>query len=516
MNRNLKGLLVAVLALSAGQVQAAAAAKPVKKDATNRTFLSMRAHGVNLPMESTGFNELAGRKAGDKFGANFAVTGFYSSTVDGKNNQSPYFLFQDAKEAKFGTDALTAFGTNVDGSMDYGQIVHVRNAAGNDATNLADATGFTLALDPRQTSYGVRLDYHQDLHKIVKGLYLRANLPVVRAENDLRAVVNGGTVATIGSAPGSPGAFTVSGAAATKTINDVIVAYFKGNLIGLKVLNQQAALKFGKIDGKRSETGVADIDVQLGYKFVDKAKYSAALGLGVTIPTGNKQTGEYAFAPVVGNGGHFGLGGDLCAGAQVWSEKESNVRLNLHLRYRYLFESSEKRILGLRGNDKVAIDLAQYKLLGDATTMLLPAANILTQDVNVTPGSQLDGVLGLAYNSGGFSVDLGYNMYFREEEGVKVKTELAAAKYGLPTGALLAADNAALAGAALNLSKDNVDTTAATTPSQFTNSVFGGANYIFRSWDCPLMLGLGGNYEFASKRSAFSQWGVWGKVGIGF
>src|SRR3990172_8830732 len=84
MNKMLKGLLVALLAVSAAQLEAH----------TNKTFLMPRPHGVNLPMEYTTFCELINRKAEDKFGGNFQVTGFYQASTDG-DDVAKYFLFKN-------------------------------------------------------------------------------------------------------------------------------------------------------------------------------------------------------------------------------------------------------------------------------------------------------------------------------------------------------------------------------------------------------------------------------------
>jgi hypothetical protein len=62
----------------------------------------------------------------------------------------------------------------------------------------------------------------------------------------------------------------------------------------------------------------------------------------------------------------------------------------------------------------------------------------------------------------------------------------------------------------------NLNLASASTGSQFTNAIFGGAGYVFKNWDCPLMLGVGGKYEFANNNNALEQWGVWLKAGVGF
>ncbi len=505
-NKMLKSLLVAALTLSAAHLSA--------DSSTNKTFLMPRPVGVNAGMQSTTFYDLVNRKAHDKFGANFEVTGFWQESTDGKE-QGKYFLADSKSTIDVGRSAAAAAvpnyraGTSVDASL----LVHNRGAAG-----VADAANaVTLSLDPRQEVYGVRLDYHQDLHKLVKGLYLSANLPVVNVSNDPRLKI------------ASSGTAGVGGTAAVETR---LASYFAGGSAAAATpvpADAQVALTKGKI-AKRSESGVADIDVVLGYKFLNKAKYHAGLGVALTIPTGNTATGEYMMEPMVGNGKHWGLGFDFCGGARLWENEESSIKLNLALKYRYLFENDERRTLGLTGATQVPnANLSQYQLLGlnGATAALVPAANVTNQAVNVTPGSQFDGDLSLSYHRGGFSVDLGYNLYAREGEDVKLKGAGITNQYYAIASRLFDATGPFDATAQANvetyvngntnrLTNANLNLAGAATGSQFTNAIFGGAGYVFKNWDCPLMLGVGGKYEFANNNNALEQWGLWLKAGVGF
>lgn len=511
MNKMLKGLLVALLAVSAAQVKAH----------TNKTFLMPRPHGVNLPMEYTTFDELVSRRDECKFGGNLQITGFYQDSTNG-DDLAKYFLFKDKSTIKLTKDVgAPAFATSTAVDLDLGYIIH---DGANNGPRSAD-----IHLDPEQTAYGVRFDYHQDLDKILKGLYLRANLPVVHVKNEVNLRV---------SATGDFPAGTAN--AAAQPIKTTLENFFNGTFENTTVAaNAQSKLTHAKMTGDHSETGVADIDIALGYKFLNKECYHAALAIAFTIPTGNEADGVYVFEPIVGNGKHWGLGGDFCAGARVWGDMCHNLKVHLKIKYRYLFESSEKRTLGIKGRN-----WGQYHLLvpanvaNNAATSLIPAANITTKNVDVTPGSQFDGILGLAYNNGGLSLDLGYNLYFREREDVHLKDTIVDGQFAIaarnlsvaigghngllnvatftPANVTDGVDGGAAAGALSIITKDTLDTAVAETPSQTTHSIYGNLGYIFREWDYPLMLKLGGKYEFASKNSALEQWGIWGGVGIGF
>lgn len=429
MNKNFKSLLIALLTVSA-----TAAAH------TNKTHMQLRNQALtNLPLEQTIIKERTVAKLEDRFGGTVSATGFYGQTTKAKET-GKYFGFNNKNEIKIGAAATDDLA---------GDKVIVAGAAA------------TVKLEPEAVNYGVTFGYNQNLSKIVNGLNLKVTVPVERSESDAKMTVAG-------------------------TDKDNVIKYFKG-----EYTTGQAALSNAKINGKQSTTGVANIDAQIGYKFLDKEAYNAGLNVGVVIPTGKDVKGVYAFEPQVGSN-HWGLGAGLEAQARVWGNENHNVKLNFATNYRYMFEATEKRTLGLKG-----INWAQYHRTAVGVTET-PVANVLTPDVNVTPGSQLDTILGLAYNNGGLTADLGYNMYFAEQESVKLKGAIAD-----KVVSVLATTHA-------------VDATVAETPAQFTHSIYGGLGYSFKEWEYPVTFGLGGKYEFASKNSAMEGWQGWAKAGLSF
>lgn len=494
MNKSIKSLLIVALTLSAQNVGAY----------TNKTFMQPRNQAlVNLPLIKTTWCERIGAKLEDRFGGNLEVVGFYGQNTN-KSDTGKYFGVTEKNQFNL----LTAANANTISAsvLDPAYIIHWFNASAYTAA--ADGAGLTLKLDPESTHYGVDLAYHQDLSKIVNGLYLMVILPIQHVENDPKLSI---TELRAG-APIS---------------RDNLINYFKGiyEQTNAGASNAQEKLQYGKINGKHSATGVADIDVTLGYNFLKKETYHMGINLGISIPTGKEPTGEYMFEPLYGSK-HFGLGGGLHAGARIWGDEEHNFKLAFAANYRYLFQASEKRTLGLKDRN-----WGQYYLLNKAalvnTLLLKPAANVLTQNVDVTPGSQLDGILGLAYNKGGFTVDLGYNMYFKESESVKIKDAWNETTYGIAArnwdhGTAIGAGDAGLCddNKALNaggyITKADLKTSNAATDSQFTHSIYGGLGYAFKNWEYPLMLGLGGKYEFASKNSALEGWQGWIKAGLSF
>ena len=507
MNKIIKSLLATTIAFS-----------PMLADHTNKTFLMPRPTGVDLPMEYNTWEELVNRKShDDKFGGHLQVVGFYyGSSNDGEigkyfgvHNKSSFIMTRDADI----NDNASAVKTD----LDLGYFLHDFDGAYYGNTDTFPSA--TISLDPEHDAYGARFDYYQNLDCLVNGLFLKADLPIVCVENDAKLRVS--NVSLGGTADATNAA----------VLQNNLVNFFNGSYaaatgnttVGGK--NLQVALTHALYKGRQSETGVADIDVALGYKFLKKENYYASLALAITIPTGNSADGVYMFEPIVGNGQHFGLGGNFEGMIKLWGDCEQNIKLHLKANYRYLFEHSQHRTLGIQDEDGKVRDWGHYYLLGKMNAAegellaqaLIPAANKTTLNVDVTPGSQFDGILGFAYNNGGFTFDLGYNLYAREAEDVDMKDTLdspyALAGRNFETDAQsdLYENNSTLP-----LSNSDMVLAVAETPSQTTHSIYGGFGYIFKEWEYPLQLRLGGKYEWPGENSAIEKWTIHGGIGIGF
>ncbi len=488
MNTLMKSLLVTAMALSAAHVSAH----------TNKTYLAPRPVGQNLAMETVAFNEMVGNKDEGRFGGNLQVTGFYSQSTD-KHDNGQYFGIKNKNSftAQTETDAnKTAFPADLDASL----LVHDSAAA-----NFTDLN--TITLNPSQTMFGARFDYHQDLAKLVDGLYFRVKLPVVNIKNNMGLAVANGT---------SPADAT--------SINN----FLTGNFTALAIANANAelALTNAQMDGDNSKTTLADLEVILGYAFLDKECYKAAINLGLVVPTGNKAEGIHAFEPVSGNGGHWALGGGLDFVARVWGDEHQNIKFNAALDYRYAFEAAEKRTLGIvNSNAGQYVSLLPVVTVGTTAknaAQVIPAANKLTMNVDVTPGSNIDMIAGFSYNHGGLSIDLGYNLNYKEAESVSRKDSVGTSYSLLTSGTA----NLSLSSGAGHLWTQSdlvvaftdalIDAGVAATPSALTNKVYGQVGYIFKDMEFPVMLAAGGHYEFANENSAIENWGVNLKAGISF
>lgn len=500
MNMFSKKLIVALLATSFSYVSAH----------TNKNFLSVtRPQHASLLLDSALTRDLDNAEGHDRFGGNFLVSGYYSESNNG-----------DALGRYFGINDKSAFKAEwVDSAsyknvaLDAGFLVH-----DTDSSNKAVSTESAMInLSPKTISYGIEFVYAQDLSKIAQGLHIAIALPVERVENDMRLSITDPTAATAN--------------ATTATVVSSLQKYLSGNLeveangTGpvTAIANKGSQLKLNKaiFGGNQGATGIADIDVVLGYDFVKTENWRFEMNLGLVIPTGNTATGTYIFEPLYGNGGHWELGFGTRVDGRLWHSRDQRINMHLGADYRYGFQADETRTVSGAEN------WAQYALLGKVGTTIVsqqfvPAANYATKDISVTPNSALRGNIGLEYGNGGFLIGMAYAPAWKEKESISHGDLVTDNAYAVIAPEQDTSDGAALAvgvfgahtGPGVTNAVINNDVFAR--PSQLAHRVNFEVGYTFKEWEYPVTLGAGVNYEFASDNSVAETWGINFTAGIGF
>jgi len=301
-------------------------------------------------------------------------------------------------------------------------------------------------------------------------------------------------------------------------------------------------MKFGKIDGSRKKTGVADIELKLGYDWVNTECCHFDSYLGILIPTGNKPDGEYVFEPIVGHGKHFGVMWGSDGGFQLWEECERTLYFEYQVNTRYLFKKTQRRSFDLKNRawsryllmyeNEAAADAA-----GTGTTGILnvlanatPGINILTRDVRVQPRYYFNMLGGLVYDSCNFRGEIGYNFYAKQSEKVCLKE-------AWEEGPVVANitnvmdDSTLVVNLLSNISNDNpgaaveyneanrikrsdLDLTSAAMPAGLSHIVYLSLGWHNDDWCYPTFFGVGASYEFSGMNTILNRWTVWGKFGF--
>jgi len=366
----------------------------------------------------------------------------------------------------------------------------------------------TLAFSPTRITYGGVLTFYANLDRWIDGLWLLVNTAIISANHNMH--VNETNINTTGTIPGFP------------------------NMCGGFNDPDWCA---GKIQccGALNKGGLDDIQLKVGYD-IDFPCMNHISPYGVlTIPTGNRPTSHYLFEPLVGSK-HVTLGFGLNTDYALWEQENNSLRILADVKYRYSLRACERRSFDLCANG----DWSRYLLVVDQAELgySLPLINLATFQVNVTPGSTVDGWLAMHHHGAHFDVELGYNLWWRQQENIALRCPGAAATalgaFGIydltaigigaiPTTASTATiaqaitSNQATSDATFTpLALNQINYCSAAHPSAMSNKIYLA---IAKSYECRAIAGLfgiGASYEIARPQAAFNQWAIWADVGLNF
>jgi len=442
-------------------------------------YFSIRSQGENAVREMVGWQELINLCGMDDFYGAVSVVGEYSES----------FRSSDIARVLFGSDYTNAHGCcgiNITGS----QVGHVPAAAGFNFSPLfqrgpndwlADYFGLpvfwqsTICFTPKIRNFVADVELYLGLSQWADGLYARVHMPITWTKWNLHAqetiidpAINklitgsggflGNTIDT-----GYPAGYFNFGNIERADLLDSALNFFNGTQAPFLFSESSPFIfqrttnivKFDKLacskwntcceNGSLSKTGVADLELVLGYNVVCTDNGYFGLNIRTAAPTGNHPCGEFLFEPIVGNGGSWQLGGGIDSHAVLWrGEHDNTLSFYLDANITHLFKACQKRCFDLCGKPNSRYMLAQRLTtntvglegdiipsdvvctdsnctLSDAqfANEFSPVANLTMAKVKVSAAVQGDVALKFTYNNGnGFSWDLGYNFFGRSCEKI--------------------------------------------------------------------------------------------------
>jgi hypothetical protein len=412
-------------------------------------------------------------------------------------------------------------------------------AFGIDGVNLDPQVPFIsmISIAPRQTVVGGGFHWRQSLWRSEekgRGFWFDFSFPVENIKNEMNLTENITSPVTINTAPGTAGYIVA---------NNMIAAF------------QQTGWNYGKIDDSASamkRTGVADIEIKFGYEWLDQKPCHVESYIGVIAPTGNKPTATYVFEAIVGNGGHVGVEWGSNVGIELWSNDcgDRSLRAEMACNSKYLFKKEQLRSLDLKykpWSRYIQLYANQAAAVAAATAgniySFTPGINILTQEVEVTPGFINDMNCAWLFQAKGFRAELGYNLYARRSETIELDAfnSTAAIKQNgaagllnpvgditpnaflyFTTGDILAQPfpipvtlGTVNLYSVAQLTLDDLDLVSASTPAALIHTIYGSLGYDWDDCEWPVGVHIGSSYTFAnSNNSVMDHWLVWGKLGI--
>lgn len=268
-----------------------------------------------------------------------------------------------------------------------------------------------------------------------------------------------------------------------------------------------------------------DIQLKLGYDVVDQDDMYVAPYVVATIPTGVRPRSKYLFEPLVGSK-HGSLGLGLNADFSFCN----NLNFMMDAKYNYVFTSCERRSFDLKNGD-----WSRYLLVVTQAEPLFtyPGINSFTKKVYVTPGSTFQLWGALHYQCNAWQAELGYNLWVRGREKVRIKScsvtlPCTTTAIGIldmiricnppATTASTAKISQSIVGSNLVVSDDEFTPTtindfsicSATNVTAVSNTLYGSLGY--QSECYPLFLALNGSYELTKSCGAINQYAVWGSI----
>jgi len=488
-------------------------------EATSKTYLAVRPHFQSASPELVSAfrsDRMNAREDGKHGAIQFVLFG--SKSTHGQDLARYFLPFCKTQLRVASADSILTQGVEADLLADNFNI-------------FTENTQFesTFGICPQQSVFGFGIHARKGFWRNEekgRGFWASISLPIERVKNNMNLnenVIN-------------------DGGGANPNANNVVVANMRQAL-------DQSDWNGCRIGcGSMTESGVADMEIKIGYEWLDHDPCHIESYIGVLAPTGKRGDGKYLFSPTIGFGKHWGVMFGGAFGAQVWGdeEKDRTIRFEVANHTQYLFSKTMCRCFDLNCKPwsrylPVYINLEQATEAAALTPAILaanfstPGVNVFTLPAEVTPGWSHDFNTALVYTSGKFQGEVGYNLYARQAECVGLAADIpsgVAIKAFSGTGAtnpnrditgnLALNDNAAL-NVALALydtsiiTDTDIDLTSAAAPAGLSNML-----YITAGWRCddreyPIVFSVGTSYELNKGINGMvDRWTAWGKAGFSF
>lgn len=463
----------------------------------SRSFLFPRQGYAHLSIYNQMWNEFIFEKDGPVHG------GFQVISIAERSVQIPktaeYFLFNDKVQLLIAGD-------------DWVDLQHKRDVRAEWLNLPSDFYG-SMSMNPEQVQAGVIFIYNQELSKFtdipfLKDMQVTISAPIMTVENnpDLQQL----NMANPGNDPGKPA--------------DIIEAF------------QQSDWRFGKIVGKRSRIGLAELRLMFGQSYMAENHFLIEYHSIFTIPTSKGQNAEYLFDPFVGYNKHFGFGAatnfviplnrDLTRLAWCWF---------LGLEAIYLIHNNQYRTFDLIGRPWSRFLFYNHQY--GPPNQNIPGVNLLTRKAVVRPFGIFDFTSGFQFQLKRFTGEIGCDIWGHGAEDVDHFTDI----FPFDVGIAAYQPNPSPTDLAATASKSTIKMLAPTDVNQQGDPTFiplvladvdfgsgssGPAfNYKihvsggFKSEPDMMVesfVGVGFFVDIPVKNGALKNWGAWAKLGVTF
>jgi len=257
----------------------------------------------------------------------------------------------------------------------------------------------------------------------IPGLYFRLHVPLVHTRWDLNLCESIQDKGTDFHPAGYMGPTRINRDQLASSVTQALA----GNT---RFGDMKDPLQFGKVCGAQKLTCLSEIHASLGWNYVAAETWHAGFAIRSALRTPGVSTAQWLFEPIVGNGGHFELGGSITTHWDYWERENHKLSVYLDANITHLFASTQMRSFDLNNGNGSRYMLLEYfttpaySVQNDVDTLpssqyqgcLTPAINQTTLATSTSFSVQGDVVLKLAYHYKHWEFDLGYNFFGRSKE----------------------------------------------------------------------------------------------------
>ena len=317
----------------------------------------------------------------------------------------------------FNSDTFSLSGSQIPGREDTQELLA-------DYFGLAPNFASDAYFKPLIQNLELDMALYIGLDRWVQGLYLQFRGPAVWTKWNLK-------LSEINIDEG-----TVPFPAGYMAENAVIAPYdsFTQAMRGRFPFGEVERLKYGKICGAQTLSGLAALEMVLGYDFIRRPASHVGFNFRASAPTGSRPKGEFLFEPRVGCGKHWQIGVGFTGHTRLWEKDgEQELAMFVDVNFTNMLKARQRRSFDFCRNGFFSryILVKEFDQNGIFTEKMLPAINVTTLECNVHVSIQVDMVFMFGYNYNNFTFDIGYNGWIRSKEKISLRECIIPNKYGL-------------------------------------------------------------------------------------
>ena len=371
------------------------------------SFFSPRSQDMNAARDIVGWHPFIHMNANQNYSA-LAFTPQYNQSLRPKN----------ISLALFNSDTFSLSGSQIPDRSGTDELLA-------DYFGLSPAFASNAFFKPLIRNLIADIALYIGFNKWVKGLYAQFRGPGVWTQWDMKlsdTIIQAGT-----NIP-----YPVGYMAAT-AVNAPYDSYTQA-MRGVSSYGQVAPLEYGKICGAQTLSGLAALEMVLGYDFILNDQSHMGINFRASAPTGSRPKSLFFFEPRVGCGKNWRLGVGFTGHTRLWErDGEQELIMWVDANFTTMLKAHQQRSFDFKENGFFSryILAKEFNTDGLFVERIVPAINFTTLKCNVHNSIVVDMVFMFAYSYNDFLFDIGYNGWIRSREKIELLECIPSNKYGL-------------------------------------------------------------------------------------